>query len=133
VAALRLLADENVPGPSVAELRAAGHDVLWAAEAMPGAADAAVLGRAAAEGRVLVTLDRDFGELLFRRAADAAPAGVVYFRDVPPGPGHVAAVLLQLLGQPGVEFVGRFTVVGARTTRQRPLPSGDPGRHHRGG
>ena len=101
---------------------------------MPGAADEAVLARAAAEGRVLVTLDRDFGELLFRRAgagAGAAPAGVVFFRDVPPDPAHVGAALLALAAAPeAAPLVGQFTVVGARTTGQRPLPGSDPGRHH---
>ena len=132
MAPLRLLADENVPGPSVAALRVAGHDVAWAAESTPGAADGAVLARAAAEGRVLVTLDRDFGELLFRRVAEAPPAGVVYFRDVPPDPEYVARLLLDLADARGVALVAQFTVVGARAIRQRPLPA-DSGRHDRGG
>ena len=131
-AGLRLLADENVPGPSVVVLRAAGHDVLWMAEAMPGADDDRVLEWAVHEGRVLVTLDRDFGELLFRRAA-GTPAGVVYFRDVPADPSYVADVLLRLAGAAATDVVGRFTVVGARATRQRPLPGGQSGGRDPGG
>ena len=120
---MRLLADENVPLPSVVALRAAGHDVAAGAEDAAGAPDADVLARARREGRVLLTLDRDFGELLFRQGGAAAPPGVVYFRDVPPDPGHVAAVLLALAARPGLELAGRFTVVAERAVRQRPMPA----------
>jgi predicted nuclease of predicted toxin-antitoxin system len=36
---MRILADENVPGPVVTALREAGHDVLWTKEGSPGARD----------------------------------------------------------------------------------------------
>lgn len=64
---MRLLADENVPAPAVAALRAAGHDVLHVAESVPGSSDDAVLALAADEQRVLLKFDKDFGELAFRR------------------------------------------------------------------
>ena len=41
---MRFLADENVPGPAVATLRARGHDVRWVKEAMPGGAGLASPG-----------------------------------------------------------------------------------------
>lgn len=68
---MRILANENVPGPVVAALRAAGHDVLWAKETMPGAKDRNVLDRAQADARLLVTFDKDFGELAVREALPA--------------------------------------------------------------
>ena len=119
---MRLLADENVPLPCIGALRADGHDVAAVTEDAPGAPDADVMARARREGRVLLTLDRDFGELLFRQGGAAAPPGVVYFRDVPPNPGHVAAVLRDLAARPELEIAGRFTVVSARAVRQRPMP-----------
>ena len=50
------------PG-SVAELRAHGHDVSWVGEWPRDPGDEAILARAAAEERILVTLDNDFGAL----------------------------------------------------------------------
>jgi hypothetical protein len=47
-------------------LRAAGFDVAWIAESLPGAADAEVLARALATDRLLLTEDKDFGELTSR-------------------------------------------------------------------
>ena len=76
---MRLLLDENVPAAVGDHLRAQGHDVAAVAQTHPAnLADAAVLAIAHREGRVLVTLDRDFGELIFARRA--AHAGVVYLR-----------------------------------------------------
>jgi predicted nuclease of predicted toxin-antitoxin system len=74
-----VLANENFPGPVVRALRQAGHDVAWVKEEAPGEADQAVLARARAERRLLVTFDKDFGELAFG-AALPAECGVVLFR-----------------------------------------------------
>jgi predicted nuclease of predicted toxin-antitoxin system len=52
---MRILADENVPGPVVTALREARHDVVWVKESMPGARDADVLARAQSETRLVVT------------------------------------------------------------------------------
>jgi predicted nuclease of predicted toxin-antitoxin system len=58
---MRILADENVPGPVVRALRDAGRDVLWAKEAMPGARDREVLARAQAEMRLMASWRSDLG------------------------------------------------------------------------
>jgi predicted nuclease of predicted toxin-antitoxin system len=63
---VRLLADENFPGVAVAALRSRGHDVAWIRTDAPGSGDRDVLARAEAEGRLLITFDKDFGELAFR-------------------------------------------------------------------
>ena len=76
---MRFLADENVPGPVVAGLRARGHDVFWIKESMPGADDPALLDLAQREQRVVVTADTDFGELAFRSGLPAQ-CGVVLIR-----------------------------------------------------
>ena len=66
---MRFLADENFPGDAVAALRSTGHDVTWVRTAMPGSADADILETAQRERRVLLTFDRDFGELAWRQRA----------------------------------------------------------------
>jgi predicted nuclease of predicted toxin-antitoxin system len=63
---LRSLADENFPSAAVAALKAAGDDIAWVSLTAPGAADADVLAIAVREGRVLLTFDKDFGELAAR-------------------------------------------------------------------
>jgi hypothetical protein len=76
---MRFLADESMPGPAVAALRAHGHDVLWVRESKPGASDAVVLELAQRDRRVLVTADTDFGELAFHSGLPAE-CGVVLVR-----------------------------------------------------
>ena len=63
---MRFLADENFPLPSVELLSGNGHDVVAVARQSPGASDEEILGRAAREGRILLTFDRDFGSLIYR-------------------------------------------------------------------
>lgn len=118
---MRLLADENVPLPSVWVLRAAGLDVAAVAEDAPGAEDGDVLARAAREGRLLLTFDRDFGELVFRRGAAGEP-GVIYCRFVPRTPTEAGELLVRLAREPGVSFEGQFTVVDRDHVRRRRLP-----------
>lgn len=60
----RFLADENVPLPSIRVLREAGWDVEAVAEFAAGAPDFTVLAHATERGRVLITFDRGFGELI---------------------------------------------------------------------
>ena len=62
-------------------LRNEGHDVFDAGELEHDPGDATLLAQAAAEGRVLITLDNDFGELLFVRRA--AHAGLIRLPDLP--------------------------------------------------
>jgi predicted nuclease of predicted toxin-antitoxin system len=114
---IRLLADENVPRPSVVLLREAGIDVAVAAS---GAGDAAVLERAVAEDRILLTLDRDFGRLAFATTRPR-PRGIVYLRLRPSYPTSVAEALLAVLDDPAIVLDGRFTTVRSTQLRQRPL------------
>src|SRR5437867_8782513 len=60
---VKILLDACVSGGASGTLRAAGHDVVWAGDWDESASDEDIIARAAAEGRILVTLDKDFGEL----------------------------------------------------------------------
>lgn len=114
-----MLADENFPAPVIAALRQRGHDVAAVAETMPGATDARVLDAAVADECLLLTLDRDHGDLIFRHG-HAAPTGVVLFRLSGPRPQDDNRRMLQTLDQP-TEWIGRFTTVTNTLIRSRPL------------
>lgn len=64
---MRWLADECVSARLVKCLRETGHDVAYMAESEAGASDVAVLDHAQREVRLLLTDDKDFGELVVRR------------------------------------------------------------------
>src|SRR5580658_757597 len=64
---MRFLADENISRLVVERLRAAGFDVTSVSASSPGASDSDVLANASGEGRILITEDRDFDELVVRQ------------------------------------------------------------------
>jgi predicted nuclease of predicted toxin-antitoxin system len=72
---MKLLLDSCVWGKSRAALEASGHDVVWAGDWEEDPGNEEILSRAAAEGRVLVTLDKDFGELAIVR--DVSHCGIL--------------------------------------------------------
>ena len=76
---MRILADENMLAEAIVSLRAAGHDVGWAAETNRSAADPNLLELATQERRTLITFDSDFGELVHKYGMPA-PYGVLFFR-----------------------------------------------------
>ena len=115
-----LLLDENVPIATVRALRAAGHDVYSATESSAGAADETLLARADTERRLLITFDRDFGELAVRLRRGAA-GGVILLRFVPSSPEEVADLLIALMARTDLVWSERFSVVDRRYIRQRPL------------
>ena len=117
---MRLCANENVPGDCVVAVRGRGHDVLWIREAARGSGDDAVLAKAQSEARVLLTFDKDFGELGFRRGK-AASRGIVLFRLRKLSPDFVAGRVAQILEGP-TEWEGHYAVVEEHPIRLRPLP-----------
>jgi predicted nuclease of predicted toxin-antitoxin system len=117
---MRLLADENVPYPSVRALRAAGHEVESMSDIAPGTPDTEVLGRAQRQSQTLITFDRDFGELVYHRGAPVPPA-IIYLRFDPADPEEPARLLLALFARAEIELPGRFTVADRERVRQRPL------------
>jgi len=73
------------------------------------------------EERVILTFDRDYGELIYRLRL-RSPRGVIYLRFRPHTPQEPASILLNLLQTEGLQFEERFTVVERDQIRQRPLP-----------
>jgi predicted nuclease of predicted toxin-antitoxin system len=61
---MRVLLDTCISGQAAAVLRQAGHDVVCTRDWPRDPGDEEILRRAAAESRVLATIDKDFGELV---------------------------------------------------------------------
>ena len=118
---MRLLTNENVSGTVVRSLRERGHDVLSAKESMRSEPDEMLLARAQAEGRVLVTHDKDFGELAFRNRLPAE-CGVILLRLTGDGPDADNARALQAI-EDRDDWPGHFSVVSDDRIRMRPLPA----------
>ncbi|HUT58366.1 MAG TPA: DUF5615 family PIN-like protein [Phycisphaerae bacterium] len=122
---MRLLANENVAGTAIRTLRQRGHDVLSAKESMRGESDAALLERARREGRLVVTHDKDFGELAFRSRLPAE-CGIVLLRLGGRGPDADNRRILEVI-EGREEWAGHFAVVTDDQIRIRPLPSAKKG------
>jgi hypothetical protein len=83
---MRFLADKNLLGAPVRALQEAGHKVVSAITFAPGATDAEAMAWIARDGRILLTFDKDFGELV-RSVTSIAISGVLLFRIPMPRPG----------------------------------------------
>jgi predicted nuclease of predicted toxin-antitoxin system len=118
---LRLLANENVPDDLVAALRAGGFDVAWMRTDAPGSPDYVVLARAVAEQRVLLTFDKDFGDLAFNYGLPAT-CGVILLRLRSASSATIAAQVVAILAS-RTDWVGCFAVIEPHRIRFRPLPS----------
>lgn len=106
---MRLVADENCDFSVVIDLRLAGYDVVSIAEKMPGADDDAVIDFARSERRLLVTEDKDFGQLVF--AAAKQNSGVVLIRYPASARSPLTAALLKFLSDSGESLYNRFAVL----------------------
>src|SRR5688572_27743729 len=60
---MRVLLDGCVAAQAAESVRSAGHDVIWAGDWPSDPGDEQILSTAAVEQRVLITIDKDFGEL----------------------------------------------------------------------
>src|SRR5882672_7100082 len=89
---MRFLANENFPGAAVAALEAAGNDVVWIRTAAPGSSDPDVLAWAVRDERILLTFDKDFGELA-RASVLPSTCGIILLRIPMPRPDDVGAQL----------------------------------------
>jgi predicted nuclease of predicted toxin-antitoxin system len=114
---VKLLADEGVDARIVLRLRSEGHDVTYVAELAPGITDDDVLALAKRDGRVLITADKDFGELVFRLRR--AASGVVLVRLAGSASDHKADLVAASLRDHGHEMLGAFTVVSPGVVRIR--------------
>jgi predicted nuclease of predicted toxin-antitoxin system len=106
---MNFLADESCAGPVIRALREAGHHVVAISEVAKGAADEDVLDRAQNEKRVLITEDRDFGELVYARGRSST--GVILVRFPSRARRAKPATVVEAVAKLGTRLQDSFTVV----------------------
>jgi predicted nuclease of predicted toxin-antitoxin system len=121
---MHIIANENISGTVVRELRRRGHDVISVKESMRSAPDTTVLERAADEHRLVITHDKDFGALAFRWGLPAV-SGVILFRLSGNSPDVDNDRILRVL-EGDMDWAGHFCVVTDDRIRMRPLPGKGP-------
>jgi predicted nuclease of predicted toxin-antitoxin system len=114
-----LLADENIAVSSINTLREAGFDVASIAELVPGLNDETVLRDAVVGQRILLTFDRDYGDLVFHRD-HTPPPSIIYIRIDPADHTVVTRRLLDALAD--ADIAGKFVTLEEERMRLRPMP-----------
>lgn len=118
---MRFLADESCDFAVVRALREAGHDVAAIVEINPGIDDEVVIALAHAESRVLLTEDKDFGQLAY--SGEQRTVGIVLIRFPSASRSLLGQTVVGIVGEIGDRLVGAFAVVEpGRTRLSRPFP-----------
>src|SRR5207248_258040 len=113
------LANENFPRPSTIILRGNGFNVASIQENSPGITDEEVIKIALDRNLIILTFDRDYGEIIFKYSI-INPPSVVFFREKGMGPEFAAVSLINLLAaNPDITLSGAFTVIEDKNIRQR--------------
>ena len=115
---MQFVVDEST-GAAVADyLRSLGHDVLAVAEQMPQADDSDILDRAASEGRILITNDKDFGELVY--SSGRVHRGVILLRLHDESSSNRVRMVKVILERYADRLADRFIVATEGGIRIRP-------------
>ena len=114
---MNLVADEGVDQAVVERLRDDGHDVLYVAELSPSITDEEVLQHANDRGALLVTPDKDFGELVFRQGR--IHPGVVLIRLAGLSNAAKARIVAEVCRDRASELLQAFSVVSPGQVRIR--------------
>lgn len=115
---MNFVADESVDHPIVLRLRETGHTVWAVVEMAPGISDTVVLDIANRQGAILLTGDKDFGELVFRD--EQYSFGIVLLRLAGLSAVEKASLVDSVIRQYYDELANAFTVIGIRSVRIRP-------------
>lgn len=112
---MKFMVDECV-GPTVAKwLRDQGYDVVSIYDDFAGITDDEVLQRALSENRILITSDKDFGEMVFKK--QQRHCGIVLMRLGDEKPSNKIIVLEKMLKNYFTELWYNFTVVSETSIR----------------
>jgi predicted nuclease of predicted toxin-antitoxin system len=114
---VKFLADENIDRPIVERLGKERHEVLYILEIEPSISDDEVIQRANKERALLLTADKDFGDLVFRQ--NRIIYGVILIRLSGLSPQNKAEIVTKAVLEHADELVHNFTVISHRAVRIR--------------
>lgn len=117
---MNFLADESVDRQIVDRLRLEGHKVLYVAEMDPGIPDSSVFKKTSEAHAVLVTADKDFGDMVFRQGYPFS--GIILIRLAGLSPEAKVEIFLSAVNLHAKELVEAFTVITPGTVRIRRKP-----------
>ena len=112
---MKFLADVNIEKSIVDELRSLGYDTKWVAEDNPYLDDMSIFRIAQEENCILLTNDKDFGEIVFRQKL--APFGIILFRIKGQDSKEKVKLLKKLLVSHDNKLMNHFTVITKRKFR----------------
>ena len=112
------LANENFPRPSILKLREQGYAVTSVQESFRGISDEEVVSIALASNLIILTFDKDYGELIFRYGSRGNPS-VIFFRFKGINPLFAGNFLVNTLAEKIIDFNNAFTVIEENNIRQR--------------
>jgi predicted nuclease of predicted toxin-antitoxin system len=115
---MKFVADENVDLPIIARLRNEGHDVYAVIEMLAGISDEEVLKQANRQGVVLLTGDKDFGELVYRDKRYTC--GIVLIRLAGLSQNEKVEIVANVINEHASELERAFTVISHHNLRIRP-------------
>ena len=115
---MKFVADENVDLPIITRLRNDGHDVYAVIEMSAGVSDDEVLKQANHQGLVLLTGDKDFGELIYRDKRFTC--GIVLIRLSGLSNHEKAEIVASVINEHANELENAFTVISQHNLRIRP-------------
>ena len=115
---MKFLANENIPISVTKGLATLGYDIVRADEIKKGMTDSEILDISLAEGRVLITFDKDFAELIVKEKKKAR--GVILLRIEPKSADFIKERLLALFSKVSA-LEQKFIIVKENVIRERPL------------
>ena len=115
---MKFLANENFPFPSINLLRQSGYEIISISEKLPGISDFEVIEKAKAEGLIILTFDKDYGEIIFKHGHESPPS-VVFFRFKGDSPEIAGKLLTDLLENKKLDVANKFSVIEKENVRQR--------------
>ena len=121
MARLRLLFDVGVGRRAEEAAIALGHDVVAVRDLDPTMPDEEILHRAVLEDRIVVTMDQDFGTLVYLEGRPRPPGVLLLRLDDASGQAKASA-LQAVLAQHAESLIGSFAVLQRDRLRVRPLP-----------
>lgn len=118
---MNFLSDESVDRQIIDRLRQDGHSVLYVVEMEPGISDDKVLDLANKEAALLLTSDKDFGEMVFRQGR--SNQGVVLIRMAGLSQESKSAIVASAIRKHASELTKAFTVIAPKSIRIRRSPT----------